>query len=675
MTVNPVLSHFLMPNKRMVIFALKGVISMSLALFIAMHLELDRPFWAVVASMLLQARPEGGLVIEKGLYLVAGSLFGAVVAVLILGNFSEYPEIAVALLTTWLGIASFLSARVQHVNYHYFYGLTAVTAVLIVLLVMSDASTVGSLQIFNVAKARLSEAMVGAFCAAFISVLFLPLRLRDLLHVHAEKVVKGLLATVHSELSGDPSNNQHYKSAGAMLAAISQLNHDARASSFDGPQGAGRACACYFISNESMLIGSTVQALGYEINSVRPEISGQLLACVDEVRQIYGTLGKVQSYRERTVELNRLRKTLVHYKLSKTASHPAEVMVFKMLCNIVSRTVRVLDMADSIKHQRIIRLKARRIPPYQDALVSGLMALRTMLVFAACSWLWIGSGSPPAVVMMMVLPPFFSIAFAHSPVPEAVVSKLAIGAFISIPVSAVVALSLLSAGSGSFEILLLVMGAPLYIGLMAVSWPPTAPYGIGFCLPFSIITQPGNSMAFSADATVTTGLALICGLGILYAVFSTLRTPDNRLTHRRLQCSFRKEMLNHLSKSKSQSDLLYKTGGMIIKLFTAKHSQAHFAGIRALKNITLMYKISSLIKDEQENIQCLWKKWQEKYLDLTSGEKKDTSEYLLVRSEVVNYLLSKNGAAKKTDVNQKIYEMNFCLKYADKIIGGLLYLK
>lgn len=673
MRVNPVLSHFIMPNRRTIVFALKGVISMSLSLFIAMYLELDRPFWAVVASMLLQARPESGLVIEKGLYLVAGSLLGAVVATIILSNFSEYPEIAMALLTAWLGMASFLSARVQHVNYHYFYGLTAVTAVLITLLVISDASTVSSMQIFNVAKARVSEAMVGAFCAGFVSVLFLPLRLRDVLQTHAENVVKGLFAAAHSELSGEPSDNQRYKSVGAMLAAISQLNHDARASSFDGPQGAGRARACYFICNESILIGSTVQALGYEIGSGSQKISDQLLTCVDEAQQLFGTLGKVQSYKERIDELHRVRKSLAYYKLSGPISHPAEVMVFRMLCNIVSRMVRVLDMADSIKHQRIIRLKARHIPPYQDALISGLMALRTMLVFAACSWLWIGSGSPPSVVMMMVLPPFFSIAFAHASVPEAVVSKIAIGAFISIPVSAAVALSLLSAGSGSFEILLLVMGAPLYVGLMAVSWPPTAPYGIGFCLPFSIITQPGNSMTFSADATVTTGMALICGLGILYAVFSTLHTPDNHLIYRRLQRRLRKEMLNNLSKP--HGDLLYKTGGIIIKLFMTNHRQAQLASIQMLKNITLMYKISSLIKDEGQDIQHAWEKWQEQYLDLTSGEQKDLSHYLLVREEIINCLLLKDGIAKSIHVNQKCYEVIFCLNYADRIIGESLLLK
>ncbi|MDE8409496.1 FUSC family protein, partial [Klebsiella pneumoniae] len=174
MILNPVISHFIMPNKHTVIFACKGVLSMAAALFIAMHLELDRPFWAVVASMLLQARPESGLVIEKALYLVAGSVVGGIVAVVILGNFTAYPVIALALLTLWIGLTSYLSAKVQHVNYNYLLGLTGVTAPLIVLLVMSDATTVSSLEVFEVVRARLSEAMVGAFCAAMVSVLFIP---------------------------------------------------------------------------------------------------------------------------------------------------------------------------------------------------------------------------------------------------------------------------------------------------------------------------------------------------------------------------------------------------------------------------------------------------------------------------------------------------------------------
>ncbi len=49
---------------------------MSLALFVSMALQLDRPYWAMVAAIFLQIRPESGLVIEKALCLIVGGFGG-----------------------------------------------------------------------------------------------------------------------------------------------------------------------------------------------------------------------------------------------------------------------------------------------------------------------------------------------------------------------------------------------------------------------------------------------------------------------------------------------------------------------------------------------------------------------------------------------------------------------
>ncbi len=70
------LNSLLMPDKRAVLFAIKGVIAMALSLYIAMFLNLDRPYWALVSAVFLQIRPEGGLVIEKGLCQIVGTLIG-----------------------------------------------------------------------------------------------------------------------------------------------------------------------------------------------------------------------------------------------------------------------------------------------------------------------------------------------------------------------------------------------------------------------------------------------------------------------------------------------------------------------------------------------------------------------------------------------------------------------
>src|SRR5690554_3970111 len=83
-TLPPLLAQLLTPNKRSVIFALKEVISMALALFVSMYLQLDRPYWALVSAVFLQIRPESGLVIEKALCQISGSVVGGGAGILIL---------------------------------------------------------------------------------------------------------------------------------------------------------------------------------------------------------------------------------------------------------------------------------------------------------------------------------------------------------------------------------------------------------------------------------------------------------------------------------------------------------------------------------------------------------------------------------------------------------------
>lgn len=633
MALNPVISHFITPNRHTIIFACKGVLAMTAALFIAMHLELDRPFWAVVASMLLQARPESGLVIEKAIYLVVGSVIGGIVAIFILGNLTAYPYIAVALLTLWVGFNSYLSAKVQHVNYNYLLGLSGVTAPLIVLLVMSDATTVSSLEVFEVARARLSEAMVGAFCAAMVSVLFLPLRLRNLLGLHTEKTLRSLFSLLSDELTTETPSIVRYRKAGSLLAAISQLNHDARASAYDGPEGYGRAQACYLVSNESIISASIIQTLGFQLGSEQGHLSAPLHQILTQIRTGFSRLSDTKSNTKRLILLKQLHRSVVNYKMAGSVNTPEDIIAFRMVSRVIKLIIRIVIIADEVKQHRPVKIKARHLPPHQDSLIACLNAFRSMLIFLCCVTIWIGTGSSPAVLMMMILPPFFSMAFSQAPVPEIVVKKIIYGALIAIPASAFVELSLLSAGSGNFEILIMVMGGPLFVALMAVSWPPTTPYGLGFCLPFILLTQPGNTMTFSADVSVTTGLALVTGLGLLFAIFALFRTPDNRFIHSRLMKALTED-LRLLSRAETtEYDFVFRIGGKICRLFALKSSEAHLAGLKALKNIHLVFSLTKLFSCENEKTKLAFTIWLKNYRKVISGTEDINPETMLEDTE------------------------------------------
>lgn len=66
-------------NKENAIYTIKGCISLTMALYISMSLNLDKPMWAMISTLFLQTRPETGFIIEKALLLIAVSFIGVFV--------------------------------------------------------------------------------------------------------------------------------------------------------------------------------------------------------------------------------------------------------------------------------------------------------------------------------------------------------------------------------------------------------------------------------------------------------------------------------------------------------------------------------------------------------------------------------------------------------------------
>ena len=102
--------------------------------------------------------------------------------------------------------------------------------------------------------------------------------------------------------------------------------------------------------------------------------------------------------------------------------------------------------------------------------------------------------------------------------------------------SAFFALNLLSQSSGQLELLLLILAGPYFIGLLLLADRQTLPYGLGFCIPFSILVSPSRDMtrAFSIDYTVSSAMAIFTGVCILFWVFHLITGPSVQLLVHRI---------------------------------------------------------------------------------------------------------------------------------------------
>ena len=125
-----------------------------MALTVALFLNLDRPYWALVSAVFLQIRPESGLVARKALCQIVGTVIGGLFGILLLTQLISYPYLALGILGLWLGINSTLSALVRQTNFIYGFAMAAVTAEIIVLLVIASPTTVSSRKLYLVLPNR-----------------------------------------------------------------------------------------------------------------------------------------------------------------------------------------------------------------------------------------------------------------------------------------------------------------------------------------------------------------------------------------------------------------------------------------------------------------------------------------------------------------------------------------
>ncbi|QJR81101.1 FUSC family protein [Alteromonas pelagimontana] len=545
MYLSPLPAVYLTPDKRTLIFALKGVIAMAMALYVAMYLDLERPYWALVSAVFLQVRPESGMVLEKALCQIVGTLVGGGLGLAVLHYFHAAPELALGILALWLGVNSGMSAMVRRINFIYAFAMAGITPCIIVVLSMASPASFSSDSAFNIAQARMSEIIIGALCAMVVSMLFWPQRVQDALRQQARTAINQTMDYLTLELDPSGSHESRHERIDVILESLAALNDDSSAVIYEGPEGPGRSRAATVICNKILSLVAVIQIFG-RLQRNYPElmtgVMGELLANLrTDLQRITDSNDFDECYQLAQAQRRRLLKS------SNDTSDvtPLEARLLKTAQEMVAELVVVLRAYNALGKGEKSVLKAPRQQPYRDPLIGFTTGFRTFLVFSIGASIWMTTGSA-AAIMLMILPVIFSIMFARLPpmVVTAALRKLLKGVFVAIPVAIFFALNLLAQSSGDFEVLVLVLAAPYFLGLMAIANREVLPYGLGFCIPFTILVQPGNHMAasFAIDFTLSSALAIVVGVSILFWVFKIFTGPGVELMQYRLLSAIRRDL-------------------------------------------------------------------------------------------------------------------------------------
>lgn len=151
-----------------------------LALYIALLMEMPRPYWAM-ATVYIVSSPFVGPTSSKALYRAAGTLAGAAASVLLVPMFVQTPLLLAIVVGLWTGTLLFLSLHLRTAN-SYALMLAGYTMPLISLPVVDNPQAV-----FDIAVSRTEEIFLGIICASVVGAMFWPRRLAPVFQATTEK--------------------------------------------------------------------------------------------------------------------------------------------------------------------------------------------------------------------------------------------------------------------------------------------------------------------------------------------------------------------------------------------------------------------------------------------------------------------------------------------------------
>jgi uncharacterized membrane protein YccC len=155
------------PGWREWVFATKTCGAALLALLIALWADLPRPYWAL-ATVYITTQPLSGATHAKGIYHVGGTLVGVAVAIILLPNLIDAPELLVLAVALWTGLCLYLSPIDRTPRAHFFM-LAGYTVALVGFPSVTEPDA-----IFDTAVARAEENSLGIVCATLVSSIVLP---------------------------------------------------------------------------------------------------------------------------------------------------------------------------------------------------------------------------------------------------------------------------------------------------------------------------------------------------------------------------------------------------------------------------------------------------------------------------------------------------------------------
>lgn len=495
------LQALLAPSLPALQFAIKTLLGGGLALWLALRWGLEQPSWALMTAFIV-AQPLSGMVLQKGLARLLGTLVGTIMSVLFMGLFAQTPWLFLLALALWLGLCT-ASSTLLRSAWSYSFVLAGYTVAIIALPAINHP-----LSIFDQAVARCTEISLGIICATASSALIWPLRVERQLAEQARAAWQSGMQAARSTLAGDAlARKGLLEILGRIVAVDSQREH----AWFEGPSGRLRARAISGLSQKLLKLLRISRSVRRQWKQLDADESRRLQPWMDQLQQVLATADKA--------DLQALRPRLLD------ASHDPHLSPAQGFC--LARFALLLDTAlaanqalDAVQQGRGAVEQPAKLTPHRDLSLALVFGARSALAFLTVASFWLATAWPAASGAMLLTCVVCGL-FASRENGAQIGMSFMRGIFLAVPAAFFVGQILLPQWSG-FPMLAMAMGVPLFFGALGMAKPQIGATATSFCLHFIVLISPMNRMTFDVASFINNAQAMVLGVGAAVLAFHLL---------------------------------------------------------------------------------------------------------------------------------------------------------
>jgi len=505
------------------LFAIKCYVSAMLALYIALAIGLQQPYWAVTTAYII-AQPLAGAVRSKAIFRVIGTIVGAAATIIMVPPLSNAPELLSIAIALWLGLCLYISL-LDRTPRAYIFLLAGYSACLIGL---PSVEAPGA--IFDFAITRVQEITIGIMCGSLIHGLLFPGSVTDMLLNRVDITLRDAERWSRDSISGQdvPGLDAERRRLALDITEMHQLSIHLP---FETVRAAPRIRTVRALQDQlsqilplTVAVEDRIRALAGRADGLPPPVTALIADCcgwladpgddADDRRhraaQLCERAAQLEPEAERGMGWDMaLRLNLLARLSSLIAAHSDCRDLRDQMTSATARPVtpRVAELLAARTERALHR-------DHSGALRSALAAALTVLIGCA---LWIGSGIREGSVAVMLAGVFLAL-FATADDPVAPLRTFLVGTIVAILVGAVYSFAILPRLEG-FPMLAAALAPALLLGGALMATPRYAVVALAAMVGFSSPALLSASYQSNFVTFANENIAML--LGVLLALALT----------------------------------------------------------------------------------------------------------------------------------------------------------